>query len=137
MRKRLSLLWALAVLAAAMALPASTVAADGNTYKVLYNYCAGANPMFKVKNIARGWSAANKLTNESWVEKKPPGGTWATVYTWDVSQYKFETNGDKHWLTSWRTWEGNRYNWFRIVFRLRAWNGNNMLSSVTIYSRKC
>jgi hypothetical protein len=138
MRKRLSLLWVLAVIAAAMALPASTAAANGNDYEVVYNRCNGANPEFKVKNIARGWSNANKLTNESWVEKKPgTGGTWARVYTWDASQYKFTKNGDKHWLTSWRTWEGSRYHWFRIGFRLRAWNGDNMLSSVTIYSRKC
>ena len=137
MRKRLSLLLVLVVLAIGMALPASTLAAEGTTYKIVHNYCSGANPMFKVKNIARGWSPANKLTNESWVEKRPPGGSWARVYTWDVSQYKFEANGDKHWLTSWRTWKGNRYQWFRIGFRLRAWNGDNMLSSVTIYSRKC
>jgi hypothetical protein len=139
MRKRFSLLWVLTVVAVGMALPASTAAANGNDYKVIYNYCSGADPNFKVKNIARGWSNANKLTNESWVERKPGGRgqTWSKVYTWNTAEYKFDNNGDKHWLTSWRTWDGNRYNWFRIGFRLRAWNGNNMLSSVTIYSRKC
>ena len=45
MRKRLSLTWVLVVLAVGMALPASTVAADGNTYKILHNYCDGANPI--------------------------------------------------------------------------------------------
>jgi hypothetical protein len=139
MRKRLSLLWVFAVVAAAFALPASTAAANGNDYKIVHNYCAGANPMFKVKNIARGWSNANRLTNESWVEKKPGGRgqTWTKIYTWEVARYQFNANGDKHWLTSWRTWQGNRYNWFRIGFRLRAWNGQNMISSVTVYSRKC
>src|SRR5688572_7759357 len=127
MRKRLSLFWVLTVVAAAMALPASTAAANGNDYKVIYNYCSGADPMFKVKNIARGWSNANKLTNESWVEKRPgTGGSWVRHDTFDIAQYKFEADGDKHWLTSWRTWDGDRYNWYRIGFRLRAWNGNNM-----------
>ena len=90
-----------------MRLPASTAAANGNDYKVVYNHCDGANPEFKVRNIARGWSNANKLTNESWVERRPGagGGTWTRVYEWDMSQYKFTANGDKHWLTSWRTWE--------------------------------
>jgi hypothetical protein len=139
MRKRLSLIWVLAVLGAAMALPASTAAANGHDYQVVYNRCNGANPEFKVKNIARGWSNANKLTNESWVEKKPGGRgqTWSKVYTWDKAQYKFKKNGDKHWLTSWRTWTGNRYNWFRIGFRLRAWNGTHLIDSVTLYSKKC
>ena len=138
MHKRLSLLLVMAVVAVGLALPATTVAANGNDYSVIYNRCDGADPMFKVKNIARGWSHANKLTNESWVERKPgTGGAWTRVYEWDMSVYKFNTNGDQHWLTSWRTWQGNRYNWFRIGFRLRAWNGNNMISSITIYSRKC
>ena len=139
MRKRLSLLSALlALVAAAVGMPGSVAAADGYEYTVRYNYCTGADPHFKVKNIAFGSTSANKLTNESWVERRPRGSaSWSRIYSWPIAKYKFEINGDRHWLTSWRTWEGDEANWYRIGFRLRAWHNHTLLSSEVVYSRKC
>jgi len=138
MRVRLTFLSALLVVGAVMALPASVAAADNFTFKVVYNYCKGADPHFKVKNFAAGTSNANKLTTETWVEKRPGGShTWTRIYSWDTARYKFQINGDKHWLTSWRTWNGDRFNWYRIGFRLRAWHNTTLLNSQVLYSRKC
>lgn len=138
MRKRLLLLLTLAVSVAALALPGTAAAATGYEYRVRYNYCTGADPNFKVKNIAYGSTNANKLTNESWVERRPGGSqTWSKIYTWPTAKYKFAIDGDKHWLTSWRTWSGDQSNWYRIVFRLRAWHNTTLLSSVVLHSVKC
>lgn len=141
MRTRLTMLSLLLVIGAVFALPASAAAATESGYnaKVIYNYCHGADPHFKVKNVAHGWTTANKLTNESWVEQRPGGRnqTWKKVYTWDMAKYTFKANGDKHWLTSWRTWNGDRSHWYRIGFRVRAWHNTTLLNSETIYSRKC
>ena len=63
--------------------------------------------------------------------------TWNKDYTWATAKYTFATNGDKHWLTSWRTWTGDRRNWYRIGFRARAWHNSTLLSSEVVYSRKC
>ena len=138
MGKRLSLVSMLLVIGAALALPASTAAASGYEAKVIYNYCTGADPHFKVRNTAYGATDANKLTTETWVERRPGGSsTWTKIYSWAAAKYKFATNGDKHWLTSWRTWTGDQRNWYRIGFRARAWHNSTLLSSEVVYSRKC
>lgn len=138
MRRRLSMLATLALAGAFLAVPTAAAAAVGYEYQVRYNYCDGADPRFKVKNIAYGSTDANKLTNESWVEERPGGSpTWTKVYTWPLAKYKFEISGDKHWLTSWRTWEGSQTHWYRIGFRVRAWHNSTLLSSEVAYSVKC
>ena len=137
MRKRFALLWMLVVLGAALALPATTAAVEGFRHKVVYNYCDGADPRLKVKNIAEGWTNANKLTNETWVERRPANGSWTRIYTWPLARYKFEIDGSRHWLTSWRTWNGDQTYWYRIGFRVRAWHNQNLLASAVIYSVKC
>jgi len=138
MRLRLTFISVLLVMGAVSVFPMSAAAADNFTHQVVYNYCHGADPHFKVKNIAAGASHANRLTTETWVEKRPGGShTWTKTYSWPVAKYKFSINGDKHWLTSWRTWNGDRFNWYRIGFRLRAWHNTNLLSTEVIYSRKC
>jgi hypothetical protein len=139
MHKRLSLLWALAVVGAALCLPSSSFAGgSGFDQIVIYNNCNGANPRLRVKNVAEGSTTANRLTNETWVEKKSgQGGPWSKIYTWDVAKYKYTINGDTHWLTSWRTWQGDQHNWYRIGFRARAWHNKTLLSSVVLYSVRC
>jgi hypothetical protein len=139
MRKRLALLWTLIVVGAALVLPATTAAASGDyQYTIKYNYCDGADPHFKVKNVALGSTDANKLTNETWVERRPAGSsTWTKVYTWDIAKYMYEIDGRKHWLTSWRTWQGDQHNWYRIGFRVRAWHNSTLLASQIVYSVKC
>ncbi len=138
MRKNLSMLGTLALAGAFLALPTTAAAATGYEYTIKYNYCSGADPHFKVKNIAYGSTDANKLTNETWVERRPAGSsTWSRIYTWPIAKYKFAINGDKHWLTSWRTWEGDQSNWYRIGFRVRAWHNSTLFSSEVVYSVKC
>jgi hypothetical protein len=127
----------LIVSAAMLFMPATAAAAEGFSHNVVYNYCQGVDPHFKVKNVAAGWTNANRLTNETWVERRPANGSWKIVYTWPKAKYKFAVNGDKHWLTSWRTWDGDRNYWYRIGFRIRAWHNTTLLSSKVVYSVKC
>jgi hypothetical protein len=134
MRKRFALLWAMVVLVIAMALPAATAAAGGYTYKTVYNYCNQVN--LKMKNMAAGYTPANSLTIESWAQRKLAGG-WQTVYIWNDVYYNFNANGLKHTLTAYRQYNGNSSFLFRILFRLRAWQGNNLLASSTFKSVKC
>ena len=65
MRRRFALIWTLMVLGAALCLPATTAAASGYTYKVVYNYCDGNEVNLKMRNIAAGWTRADKLTIET------------------------------------------------------------------------
>ena len=100
MRKRFALLSTLVVLAAALALPASTLAASGYTSKTVYNYCNGYQVNLKMKAIAAGWTNANKLSIDSWAQRK--NGGWQTVYQWNRVNYSFAITGAKHTLTAWR-----------------------------------
>ena len=106
MRIRLALLSTLVALGAVAALPASAAAAEtGYAYKVVYDYCQGKTVHYKIKNIAEGSTPANKLTIESWAQKRVDG-RWRTVHSWERAKYRFAANGDRHWVTSWRQYNG-------------------------------
>ncbi len=136
MRKRLSLIWTLIILGAALSLPATTAAASGYTYKVLYNYCDGNEVNLRMRNSAAGWTPANRLTIEAWAQRKLATG-WQTVYTFDTKAHNFQPNGAKHSLTVWWSYIGNNYYYFRLVFRLRVWDDSDLLVSTTYRSVKC
>jgi hypothetical protein len=136
MRKRFALAWSLVVLAMVLALPASTLAGSGYSYRTVYNYCDGNQVNLKMKNIASGTTPANKLTTEMWAQRRLAGG-WQTVHTWKKEVYKFAADGRKHILTTWRSYIGNNHYYFRIVFRLRAWDGRQLLATTTFKSVKC
>ena len=140
MRRRMALVWTMVFVGAALALPSSAAAgtSTGYGYKVIYNYCDGATVHFKVKNIAEGSTDANKLTIDSWAQRAPrKTGPWTVVYRWDRAKYSFEIDGNKHWLTSWRSYVGNNSYWWQVVFRLRAWHNRTLLASVDVASVKC
>lgn len=136
MKKRLTFVWTLLALAIAVTLPASTAAAGGYTYKTVYNYCYGNQVNLKMKNIAAGYTPANALTIDSWAQRRLSSG-WQTVYTWDRADYDFVANGRTHTLTAWRSYDGNDAYYFRILFRLQAWDGNRLLASSIFKSVKC
>ena len=139
MKKRLALLWTPLVLVAAMMLPASTAAASGYTYKVIDNYCYGSggnSVQFKVKETAQGWTPANYETIDSFAQRKV-GSNWQRVFTWNQVHYSFPANGQNHWLTLARAYNGNNTYYFRIVFNLRIWHNNQVLASKTVHSFQC
>ena len=137
MRRRFAMLWTMAVLGAALALPATTAAGgSGYSYKVPYNYCNGYQVNMKVKAIAAGWTSADGITIESKAQRKTGSG-WQTVYTWNRADYAFFTNGSKHSLTAWRSYNGNSSYYFRLWFRLRVWDGNYILAQKVLTSVKC
>ena len=134
MRKRLALLTTPIILGLALMLPATTMASGGYTYKTVYNYCDGYTVKLKMKDIAAGYTPANKLTIESWAQEKY-SGSWHYVYTWSTAVYKFVENGASHYLTTWRSYTGSYL--ARIVFRLRAWHGSSLLASSSFHSVSC
>jgi hypothetical protein len=140
MRKRFALLGVLALLAAALAVPATTAAASiqssGYTYKVVYNYCSGYDPHFKVKETAAGWTAANGLTMDSSAQEFY-GGRWHTIYVWNQQFYNFPANGRSHYLTGWRSYGGNSITYIRITMDLRVWLNNGVLAHKTLHSVRC
>ena len=136
MRKRLTLLWTMAILASALALPATTAAANGYSYRTVYNYCNGYQVNLKMKAIAQGYTNANSLTIDSWAQRRV-NGYWQTVYNWNQTYYNFPANGQRHSLTAWRSYNGNANYYFRIVFKLRAWRNNTVLATSTFKSVKC
>ena len=137
MRIRFALICTLGILGVALALPATTLGAEsGYKYKVVYNYCDGKTVHFKIKNIAEGSTPANKLTIESWAQKRV-NGSWRFVHTWDRAKYKFTPDGDRHWLISWRQYNGVPGSKFRILTRLRVWDDSDLLASVNVSSVSC
>jgi hypothetical protein len=136
--RRRSMLGVLLVLAASLSFPAATVAGNGYNYRVIWNYCSGNDVYYKVKEIAQGWTPTNRLTIDSWAQRQPVGGSgWTTVYVWNQAAYNFSANGQKHWLTLARAYNGNNHYWFRIVYRLRYWHNNQVLAAGLIKSVKC
>ena len=135
MKKRLALIWTPLVLVLALMLPA-TVAASGYHSKTIYNYCYGNQVNLKMRAIAAGNTNANKITIESWAQRKV-GRHWQTVYRWNKAVYKFYVTGNKHTLTSYRSYNGNNSYFFRIVFRLRVWHGRHLLAGGSFHSVRC
>jgi hypothetical protein len=136
MRKRLALLFAPVVIVTALIMPAATSAATAYPVKTIYNYCDGNTVHLKMRITARGYTNANKLTIDSWAQRKVSTG-WQTVYEWKRAVYTFEINGDRHSLTSSRSYHGTATHDFRIVFRLRALHNRNVLFSTVFRSVAC
>ena len=137
-RRPFALLFTPLVVALALLLVAAAPAAAATAYpvKVLNNYCDGQTVVLKMRITARGYTNANKLTIDSWAQRRV-SGSWQTVYTWQRAAYKFQVNGDQHSLTSVRSYHGTNTHAFRIVFRLRAWHNRNVLFSTTFRSVAC
>ena len=136
MRKPFALLFVPVVIGLALLLPATAAAAPAYPVSVIYNYCDGNTVHLKMRIAARGYTDANKLTIESWAQRRVRGG-WEFVYRWDRAVYRFEINGDRHSLTSFRSYHGTRSHDFRILFRLRAWHDRQLLHSTLFGSVAC
>jgi hypothetical protein len=124
------------ILAAAMLIPAPTTAAAAYPVRVVHNYCDGQTVHLKMSISARGYTDANKLSIDSWAQRRV-SGSWQTVYNWQRAVYAFEVDGNRHTLTSFRSYHGTRSHEFRIVFKLRAWKGRHVLHSTVYRSVAC
>ena len=138
MRRLSRLLFIPLVLTAALALPASTAATAGYTNVVINNYCDDASAVLKMKTKAAGYTPANRLTIESWVQRKFPSG-WRSIHAWPIKAVNFAANGDNHSLTLSRTHTlpDKVFYYHRIKFRLRAWHGTELLASSKFIGHKC
>jgi hypothetical protein len=136
MRRRLTILWTPLVLLIALAVPATVAAGSGYQYQTVWNYCSAGQANLKMRNIAQGSTPANKLTIDAWAQRRV-SGTWRTVHTWSRSVTTFSANGQKHTLTVARSYSRTSAQYVRIVFRLRAWQGNSVLADGSFKSIKC
>lgn len=139
MKKRLVLLWTPVLLALALAMAPTTAATTGFTFTKVGQHCYGAqgqNVYLRVRLKAAGSTSANKLTIDS-KSQYYNGGRWHKYYTFAQDKSTFVANGDPHSIDYSYTHEGtNQYNW-RIVSKLRAWHGTQVLASKTIKSLAC
>ncbi len=139
MKKRLVLLWMALTMTLTLALAAPTAATTGYTFTVVDQHCYGAQGQdvyFRVKLTAAASTSANKLTINS-QSQYFSGGKWHKFYVWAQNKTSFTPNGTAHSIDYSYTHEGtNQYNW-RIVSKLRAWNGTQLLASKTLKSLAC
>ncbi len=137
-RRLFALFLAALVMALALVLPSSATVVGASDYpvRVDHNYCDGETVHLKMRISSRGHTDANRLTIDSWTQRRV-SGVWHTVYTWQRAAYAFETNGNRHTLTSFRSYHGTRSHDFRIVFRLRAWHNRQTLHSTVFRSVAC
>ncbi|MEA2677718.1 MAG: hypothetical protein QOJ81_1859 [Chloroflexota bacterium] len=146
MRQRLAIGWTLAVLLLALMLPAATSAATygtGYSYQITHMWCYGQNGpqlAFEVKNKAAGTTDANRLTIDSWAERRPAsGGSWTTFRTWPRESRSFPTDGTNHSLKVFRYMDISASSpWQRrVVMQLRGWHNSTVRASTTIHSVVC
>ncbi len=136
MRRHLTLALTPLVMALALLLPASTLAAGAYTRSIEKNYCTNypAN-VFKVLFTADGTTNANKLTIDS---KGQSGSTghWATQTKWHRVSTTFAA-GHYGVLSLQRKFLGDAFAYNRVVFKLRAWHNSKLLWSRKLHSRSC
>ncbi|MEP7378912.1 MAG: hypothetical protein ABI725_05050 [Chloroflexota bacterium] len=139
MKKRLVLLWTPVVMALALTLAPVTAATTGYTFVKVDQHCYGAqgqNVYFRVRLTAAGSTAANKLTINS-QSQYFSGAKWHKFYVWGQNKTTFTPNGQQHSIDYSYTHEGTNANNWRIVSKLRAWNGTHLLASKTLKSLAC
>jgi hypothetical protein len=131
----------LLVLGAALALPASTLATGGFNYRVVHDYCGGPlnwTAYYKVREVAAGSTAANRLTIDSWVRANDPGSSgWYRADSWPRVSTSFAVDGTSHHLTLARHAAGGIDVAVKIVFKLRAWHNSTLLWSKKVVSVAC
>jgi putative salt-induced outer membrane protein YdiY len=90
----------------------------------------------EVRLQSAGSTSANKLTIDS-KSQYYSGGKWHKYFVWGQNKTTFTANGSPHSIDYSYSHEGtNQHNW-RIVSKLRAWNGSHLLASKTIKSLAC
>ena len=141
MRRRLILLGVLAILAAALAGPATTAAASGQssgyTYSIKWDRCTGPTYQrisFKATETAAGSTPANYLTIDSWAEVFSHGA-WHTFYVWPERHKSFVPDGTSHYLSSSRSF-GDPPHSVRIAMQLQIWKSGAPSKPATLLSHK-
>jgi hypothetical protein len=134
MRKRFALLWTLVVLAAALAVPATTAAASAYQWQTLKNTCSnsgGANGYGKSVLSMRQWeygvSGVRQFRVTASAQRKQ-GGNWVNEYNWSwVYSVKFPNNSVDSYFNHKFTyhWGSNHAVYYtRIKWRGEWLNGN-------------
>lgn len=143
MRRLSGLLFTPLILAAALALPASTAATGGFSTTVIRDDCTGTNGwtnVFKASETVSGLTTANRLTIDSKAQtvQLVASDHWQTVQTWSRRTYSFAADGSDHSLTLRRTFAGGGpENVGRIVFKMKSWHNGTLLWSEILRSREC
>ena len=123
----------------ALAFAAPIAATTGYTFTIVDQHCYGAQNQdvyFRVRLTAAGSTSANKLTINS-VSQYFSAGKWHKFYVWKQDKTSFTANGQPHSIDYSYSHEGTNANNWRIVSKLRAWNGTHVLASKTLKSLAC
>ena len=120
-------------------LAAPAAATTGYTFVKVDQHCYGAQHQdvsLEVRLTAAGSTTANKLTIDS-QSQYFSAGKWHKFYVWNQNKTSFTPNGQSHSIDYSYSHEGTNANNWRIVSKLRAWNGTHLLASKTIKSLAC
>jgi hypothetical protein len=135
-RKRFALLWMLLVIGAAMALPASTLAATPGSIGFTSGYCSGANTVNATfKLVKYNGFYATKLT----MTAKGQGyhnGAWRTEY--NIGTWTKSVNTSARATMIRELWYDPNHNGrHRILVVGRIWNGSLLVGSGKARSGWC
>jgi len=139
MRKRLVLIGMSAMVAIALTLPASAVAAHGIFYRILERDCTSTEMTFVVRFVAKGGSGVNRLRVKSRIEQRAPySSVWTGgVYWFPPVDYTYTDDGTRHFLHIDRSYPNNPAVEERIVIRMQAYGPDGILWGRILNGVKC
>ena len=145
MRRRPTLLLALASLVLALTLPGSALAASDFKFRVLKDVCQASGGDFdrghhrlKVRVVELGKSGANKFTLDAKVlHRKPGSGTWTTEFSWERFKATFPDDSNNYFHTRWFSYDPKNSGLHRIVVVIKIWHNRQVLASRTLRGDAC
>src|SRR3954452_10740828 len=97
MRKRFALLWSVAILVIALAIPSTTFAVSGVFYRIVGGNCTQTKTRAVVRFVAKPSSGADYLRVRSCVEQRPNASApWIRVHTFDPIDKHYTPDGSRH-----------------------------------------
>ena len=139
MRVRLGFISMSALLALALTVPASAIAADGIFYRIIERECTATEMTYVVRFVAKGGSDATRLRVKSRVEQRAPyHSTWTGgVFYFQPVDYTYTDDGTRHFLHIDRSYPNDPAVEERIVVHLQAYGPDGILWGGLLNGLKC
>ena len=138
MRRRFGLVGVMALMAAALMVPATASAGSAYGYKVTQNYCSGDHPNITVKLIKpAGYYADRFQIVAQGQHKNLGGGSWYNEGNNNSFSRDVPGGTAKYTWTKGITWNPPDGQWHRIKLRLKVIDNGSVVAASTIYSVRC
>lgn len=149
MRRRLTMLWTLAVLGLALMLPVTTLGAVAYKATVLWDVCTlsgGANGYGYAEMTVQARENGKSGTNYFVIKTKlqegySSTGPWYTEYTWQ-NEYSswFANTRANHYRDVYRYYDFDSSSttlWHRLVFKVQFWSDWGLITTRTVKGTPC